>query len=169
MEISLNGIERFWLYSSAFNNGWWCYAPKYYKQLDAMYKQHCKKKNYNNKKVIKCVKILSSDKLKNDEKCVDLVDFSDTNEDDNDDNSDNEEQIINYTLVIDKVEFKIDMENMRQINMEDMTKRRHINYLDIPNNITDVHDIVKFLIDHKIKGIAGTNFTNITINSTNLI
>jgi hypothetical protein len=164
MSISIVNISRFWLYSGVFS-GWWCYDPTHYKQLNMLYMDHCKKTNTYTNEQKSYKKPKSSDSLEHDEKGFEMVDFS---EDDSSyyDSSDDDNVPVNYILTVGGCQFKIDMTNMKQINTHDLSKQRKIKYIDIPSDITDLHDIINLLISNGVKGIAGTNFSNIKVETT---
>lgn len=163
MSISITNISRFWLYSGLFS-GWWCYDPKYYKQLNKLFVDHCKKMNIETNEQKSYKKPKSSDGLKNNEKGFEMVDFSEDDESDYSSSDDN--TAINYMLTIEGCQFKIDMMKMKQINTQDVSKQRKIKYIDIPLHINDAHDIINLLITNGVKGIAGINFSNIKIESS---
>jgi len=163
MSISITNISRFWLYSGIFS-GWWCYDPMYYKQLNRLFADHCKKMNIETNEQKPYKKPKPSDGLKNNEKGFEMVDFSEDDESDYSSSDDN--TAVNYMLTIGGCQFKIDMAKMKQINTQDLSKQRKIKYIDIPLHINDIHDIINLLIANDVKGIAGTNFTNIKVESS---
>lgn len=172
-------MERIiWLYSEA-TSGWWCYDDENNIKINKMYLEFCKNKmkvnaSWKKEKIEKInlkQHIIQIKQIDNDTN--DLVDFSDINsentneQDDISLNSDSttiseqneNEEIINNIIKTGGGKYKIDFNNMMQINHYDIKKRTFIMFLKIPENIfNNPTTLKKFLIDNKVKGVTGINF-----------
>ena len=68
---------------------------------------------------------------------------------------------LSYTVQVNKVEYIIDFDEMKQINLMDIRRRRNIKKIIIPSEImkTCVSNIIFYLKNtHKVLGISGTKF-----------
>lgn len=147
-----------WLYAGNFT-GWWCYDKNYNKKINKMYVDYCKRMNIhnnitqndqNNKPKQKKMKKVDMSKSNI---CFDLVNFSSS-----DTESETDEEYIDYNLNINNVTFKIDFDQMKQINVADPTKCRKIERIKIPTTIKTDDDLIDFLRDNDVKGISGDKF-----------
>ena len=143
MNIKVNTIV--WLYSG-IASGWWCYDEQSMIKLSKMYINYCFKNS------IDCSDFVTIDTKANCEMTNDLVDFNFTKSDKND-------VVINNIIKTSHGDYEIDFDRMIQFNSNDISKKRGIKYIIIPDNITnDKQKIKKYLFDSGIKGISGTIF-----------
>jgi hypothetical protein len=171
--------QYIWVYSSNFHNTWWCYDSICNRKLQLIYENYQRNQlilseNKMNNTTIK-LKYKSKDnlndilnnKLDEDEKYViidnninssDYVSFDDC--DTTTSTANDVKRDITYTIHINSVDYRIDFDSMKQINMIDPWKKRSINRIHIPNELvsTTIYDIISYLKSNNVIGIAGQKF-----------
>lgn len=169
--------NHIWLYSSNFNNKWWCYDIKSTRMIETIYTDYCLIKEMNDiytdldlginlrKKITKTISNDAAYIKINDD---DLDNYDEVNFEDDDslNKSFSSDQIkkkssgIPYIIKAGNTEYRIDFENMRQINTIDNTKTRKIKRLEIPNSIIEdgYDEILEFLKCNNVIGISGKKF-----------
>lgn len=175
-------MERsIWLYSGA-TTGWWCYDDNDNITINKMYSEYCKNQSKIKKEKKKTIPKHRIETKKNFEETSDLVDFCDigdyydvTNNDKknksyNSSLSYDDDLIKKFNIYVDENDktntiningslYKIDFDKMLQINFEDIKKRRCIMCLTVSEKIfNNPFTLKKYLIDHKVKGVAGKLF-----------
>lgn len=166
----------FWLYSSKFGATWWCYEKQHNEQLECIYDDYLNRKNLkkNNDKndsdiEMKLTKKYVSKKIKDNtnQKKYDEYEFSDDDsdsvyfdEEDKDikvEEKKESEKKLSYIIAIGgNIDFKIDFDNMMQVNIMDSNKKRSIKRIEFGKN--DKNFIEKLKNDHCVIGIAGIKF-----------
>ena len=152
-------ISRIWLYSGIFS-GWWCYNNSHNIKINKMYKDYCHRNNVNyvdlvTEKIKNTKPKLNSNV--NTEKVFDFVNFDDENDDKDKQITSN--FVVDYIIRVANDTFRIDLDKMKQINVNDPQKQRNIQYVDIPEEILNNKDkIILHLKGIGAKGIAGKNF-----------
>jgi hypothetical protein len=175
-------IGRIWLYSGIFG-GWWCYNNFHNIKINKMYKDYCHRNNISYVDIISdkikstplhesgysgntlmCESGYSGNTLCNTnpkintnmdvEKVFDFVNFDDV---------ENNKIISNfatdYIIRVSNEIFRIDLDKMKQINVNDPQKQRNIQYTDIPEEILNNKDkIILYLKGINVMGIAGKKF-----------
>jgi len=134
-----------WLYSGNWD-GKWLYDLQSMKRLDKIYNDFT-----NDNDSISSSDSYSNDPIDDTKKKYDPVSF----EGDEDDDS-----TVNYNLSIMGHEYKIDMNTMRQINLQDFKKQRSIFRFDMNpyEKLSDANKLKK-LITFGAKGVSGKYFT----------
>jgi hypothetical protein len=167
---SLLGNKILWLYAGIFN-GWWLYTSENNKKLNDIYHDYCISNNIhvdsndmytdiysdtddNNTYIIEnnivvnkthVIDIVSFDNIENDI----VVNKTHTNIN----------KINDYIINTCQGQFRIDMKNMKQINVSNPSKQRKIFFLNIQKDISiNKEKLTTFLKLNKVKGIAGENF-----------
>jgi len=100
----------------------------------------------DNKLVYELIKI----DIKSDEN---FVDFGD---DDDDQMSVSKQEPLSYIMKIGTLEYQIDFNEMKQINIQNHDKQRIIKRIEIPNNITNIISYIKN--EYEVIGISGAKF-----------
>jgi len=158
-KTSRGDTQRVWLYSGFFA-GWWCYDEINNIKLNRIYEDYCDRNGINTKNTNTSfpIKQLTKKTLS----VFDTVDFNASlssidNDDDNYKNCHNNrlEYIINTAYG----DFKVDFENMKQVNTLDSKKQRIMSFLSVPNETyKNESAFIKYLKKHDVKGISGKKF-----------
>ena len=151
-------ICRIWIYAGVFT-GWWCYDDVQNMKINRIYKDYCIRNNINDEKIFGTTdlssvvpKILSKKNLY----VSDPVNFDNniiicTNNENKYD--------IDYIISMSDDDYRIDFENMKQINISDPKKQKSIKQICIPYEIyIDQIAFVKYLKNYDVKGICGKKF-----------
>lgn len=168
-----------WLYSSNLHDTWWCYDQENIRDIQHIYMNYI-----DNKKILLSIndndndirinmqykKSSSSNNLIENDQNFDIIDFN-KNEDEDvlfNDQTYNESYIkkpnknrLSYIIKINFIEYKIDFDSMKQINLADPWKKRNIKKIIIPDEIinTNVNNIIHYLKNtHNVIGISGIKF-----------
>jgi len=148
-------VGKIWLYSGIFN-GWWCYSNSHNIKINKMYRDYCYRNNINYTDIV--TQKIKKQKLsvnENTQKIFDFVDF----DDDKNDNEITNNTVVDYIIENAYDTFRIDLDKMKQINVNDSKKQRNIQYIDIPEEILNYEDkIISYLKEFGVKGIAGVKF-----------
>lgn len=134
-----------WLYSGVIS-GWWCYDKTLNSKLSKMYVKYCKQKS------IDCSDFVTVNMKTNYEKTDDFVNFNSENCQSDSDDDKNTQYIIRTT----HGDYMIDFNKMIQQNLHDMSKKRNMKYIVIPQNIlTNKNELEEYLSEKSVKGISG--------------
>ena len=151
-------IGRIWLYSGIFS-GWWCYNSSHNIKINKMYEDYCHRNNINYIDIITEKIKRTESKLNinaNTEKVFDFVNFDD---EDNENNKTISNYVVDYIIRVSNDTFRIDLDKMKQINVNNPQKQRNIQYIDIPEEIlNNKNKIILHLKGIGVKGIAGEKF-----------
>jgi len=163
-----------WLYNSNYGGHWWCYDSTITSQLENIYKDYQKRiaLNNNNTSDIQIDnKSLNRKKKSSNNANVGFDGFVNINDDGidtnikldlkSDDDENEEEEIVepvSYEINIGCFKYKIDVENMKQINIRDSFKQRTIKRISIDQNLSD-EDMKQYLmVNSRILGVSGIKF-----------
>ena len=176
--IENKDINYLWLYSSNFNNKWWCYNNKLNKVIETIYKDYLLIKEMNDKfsDLDLGIKIKKQGIYKTNKNKLDFTKITDEEFDSslevNFEDDENEMELNNskqeqkcsaesYVVKVGNSEYRIDFNIMRQINLLDNSKTRRIERLEIPESVLEggYFDLINFLKnDYNIIGISGVKF-----------
>ncbi|ARF09686.1 hypothetical protein Indivirus_2_65 [Indivirus ILV1] len=166
-----------WLYSSNYGNTWWCYKKEICEQIESIYQDYNLRKkiliNEEENNIINLSVLKKSTKSKSES----LVNYKDKFEELDTSNESavefNDEtpisspklkpqaNIISYIIKINGNEYKLDFDLMKQINLDDTTKKRAITRIEIPNEIRTFsgNALIKYLANtYNIIGVSGRKF-----------
>jgi hypothetical protein len=183
--LSINNNYR-WVYSSTFQNNWWCYDDESNKKIEKIHKDYLQRKlksEENNKELENDVTIdikLASTKKRgtttkkiiiNEEICFvpycpsddeiefDPVEFGSGESHDilDTNKSDLKTDDILYIIKIGTANYHIDFENQKQIHALDIRKQRNIRRISLSED-DQTEKIVNFLKSEGVVGISGLKF-----------
>lgn len=174
--INMNKSSFRWVFSSTFNDGWWCYDDVTNLHIEKIYHDYLKRTNQIDK-----LTEITKEYNKNFEKSLektddttkssvdavkkgkfyDFVDFSNTSNKVSDiidkfvDQTKKDDELTTYVIIIGSNKYLIDFDHMKQIHTADHDKKRSIQRI----SILDENNLTEYLIkNHKIKGVAGIKF-----------
>lgn len=175
----------YWLYSSGYNSGWWCYDIKSNLRLEAIYSDFIKINTINSsndigidlKQISKNISPYNDKKYAVDYSLIQKMELYNSGfEDFNTPSSNNKtcdtvlyksirnekkrnvsQLPLEYKLKIGRIHYIINFEKMKQINQDDVKKQRGILRVLIPNNINDAHKYLEK--KYKVKGVVGIRYT----------
>ena len=177
----------FWVYSSAFNNVWWCYNDSQNEHIETIYQDYVKRQNMELSTDSDEIDVILDKNINDNEENVinydqfaqiapkstilsglhdhsfDMVSFSSSDDNDSNDSDSNAQQNapLSYIIDIGRSNYKIDFDAMKQINTVDSNKQRGIKRIEInekPENI-NMEDLHNYLHqNYNIIGIAGIKF-----------
>lgn len=171
-----------WLYSSGYSGGWWCYDKESNEHIENIYNDYNTNKylikdadssddnnnisiKINANKASKPNKIIRYDSFDNIEidsdSCSDLQ-FNDDIVNNNLTSTNNLTASLPliYQITINNEKYKIDFDLMKQIKINDPTKKRGIKRIIIPiEYLTSYKSVVEFLFNgYNILGLSGKKF-----------
>jgi hypothetical protein len=174
--VNISSENYIWLYSSNCNDKWWCYNKIQNLKIENIYKDYTMRQNLlkkddeiddfkikipkfgkKSKPVINSDELYESIDIQNDSSsiCVNFGDYSNIKKVSDEICSQNSYPL-SYILEIGEFDYKIDFDNMKQINMIDTWRKRSIKRVEVP---TDTKNLTNFLKDKfDIVGVAGQKF-----------
>ena len=176
---SLNYI---WLYSSNYGNTWWCYNREHCEQVEKIYIDHCTNKQimsgYSNNSQSINLKITKKQSTPSLQQVPSIVSFNTISSSDDDDSdsvdfssntittpttlspSSSSTQPLSYVVNIYGSSYKLDFDNMKQVSLNDLSKKRTIMRLQIPEKIyfSSAKEIRAYLMQNNILGVSGKKF-----------
>ncbi len=151
----------FWVYSSAFNNVWWCYDDLTNEHIELIYQDYVKRQNMESDDENNEFDVILDKNIKHNEGNIinydqfaqimpkytdksstlsglqdhsfDMVSFSSCDEKDSNDLDSNIKQsvLLSYIIDVGRSKYKIDFDAMKQINIVDSNKQRRIKRIEI--------------------------------------
>jgi Zinc finger, C3HC4 type (RING finger) len=174
-ELIDNNSNIIWAYSSNYNNLWWCYDTVSIRKLELIYNDYIKRmqgtnnENENSTPDDIKIKIVNKNSVSSSqshysnyefEKMIiqnnhdNEVNFESMNENDSEINEPEIE--ITYIVKIGHLNYQINIEEMKQINIMDPWKKRNIKRILLINDIDHMMNYLKNT--HNIIGVAGIKF-----------
>jgi hypothetical protein len=178
----------FWVYSSSFNNVWWCYDSLTNRHIETIYNDYVKRYNSldsidtNDEIDVEFYDIVKDNestspidfnqfknlpndmdnlqKVNNYDCSFDTVQFDDKEKPEYDGEKETVDPL-SYLIKIGTTKYKIDFDTMKQISTIDSSKQRKIKRIEINESFKDIN--VKELHDylylsHGVIGVAGIKF-----------
>ena len=102
----------------------------------------------------------SNDSNENDD-AVDFNSISNSDSDEQEEKNNNTNHTVSYIVDIHGTSYKLDFDTMKQINLTDITKKRSIKRIEVPNEKrnSSANEIKQYLMNtHSILGVAGKKF-----------
>lgn len=173
----------FWAYASNYVGHWWCYDSESCNQIERIYNDYQSRLDAMSSTVtqnmpidvnidVKSVKkVPATNAVPIDHKLSDLkdtnsttdnlIDFTDLSDTTSESSSDSYNEKISssplsYILKICGVEYKIDFDQFKQINVTNSNKKRSIKRIIIDGKIENIENYLK--TDYNVLGIAGVKF-----------
>jgi len=156
-----------WLYSSNYNEFWWCYDKSQNLQIENTYKDFLLKQNSVKNDDIS-IKIKINKSKENHKYDISKINFHaiDIESDEETKLNFTDEYIIestnivpiSYIMQIQSTEYKLDFDSMKQINLSELWKKRSIKRLTIPSSTYSFLEIITYLKSQNVIGITGTKF-----------
>jgi hypothetical protein len=143
--------STYWLYSAAYNSGWWCYDSRSNQRIEAIYNDYNDHENINFKSKVNIVKNLYNDNNFKEKK----------NNDNNTVNKNITQVPLSYKLKIGNSNYIINFDRMKQINKFNEQKQRNIRRVSIPENVSNSHKYLKNKF--KVKGVSGIKYSKYNI------
>lgn len=184
----INNKNYLWLYSSNYSNTWWCYNSDLNEKIELLYQQSLKPKEEAEKKDDDGIKLTLDKKIKTSKSkpnnpalsfstlnVASIDNMDDTTDltvnfvDEDDDATSSESPqppkkkvvVISPIMKIGNADYKIDLDEMKQISILDPNKKRNIKRIEVPINIVKkaFPDLFTYLVStHNIVGINSKKF-----------
>ncbi len=154
---TLDEFHIIWIYAGVFA-GWWCYDNIHNIKINRIYKDYCMRNNINNDINLK----QSTDPLTTMPKIMskkNLSVFEPVNFDCNTSVYTDDGDDFDYIINTQHGDFRIDFENMRQIDVSNHKKQRNIKQIYVPHKIyINNTTFVKYMKKYDVRGISGKKF-----------
>ena len=172
-----------WLYSSNYGNTWWCYQKQICEKVEKIYKDYCLRKQIlNSVPVITPISLSVSKKSNKSKKSAQNlnkdafdeldadsnsdVEFSDDDSENTDNNQNDQgnqvsQEIMSYVVTIHGSEYKLDFDSMKQINLNDTSKKRNVKRIEVLHHIRNkpMTNIIDYMKNNEfVLGVSGKKF-----------
>lgn len=166
-----------WLYSSTFGERWWCYDEKCNLQIEMTYHDYLKRKRvmqeFDSDELFEQIDSPTDEKINKDGVVLSDFNFEFIQPDKIENipvnfrsslgndvqeriSKDSPEEVLSYSIKIGNHEYRLDFDNMKQVNSLDFRRQRRIKRIEIEPTIHNLKDYLHNA--YGVLGVAGVKF-----------